>query len=748
MMQRMSVIVFCMLMACGCQRAAEDRLRITLWHQMMQPERVLLRLAIDEFEAAHPEVEIRALYKETEELRNGFQAAVLAGVGPELVFGPSDVIGPYQRMGIVQDMSPWLDSAWQTDFLPAALIRLPELAASGQAAEDEVLLQVGDRIGNHLALVINRHLIEKAPRDSDEMLRYAKQATEDRNGDGVPETYGLVWNFTEPFFAVPFLTGYGTWVFEEIGSKEPNLNTPAAVEAYEFILSLRDEHRVIPPNCDYEMADSLFKSGHAAMIINGDWSWSGYLELENIDAVVAPLPTISATGLPMAPMAATKGYSLSSVARGEAADMAMELVRYMTSTDVQMRNMQRLKTLPSRKLLLDDPLIQDDATLAASALQMKNCKPMPVVSELRAVWDGMRPAYQMLLGGNHTAAQAAAAMQKATLENVELINADVQPSAIAGLIRWIGYGLVACLTFWQRHSFVDLIRDLPKNKLAYVFVAPSLLIIFLTIVFPFFYNVALSFSNMSLKNFQDWQIIGLQNYADVFTNATFLVVFVKTIAWTVINVFFHVALGLFLAVLLNGPVAGKSLYRVLLIIPWAVPAYITALTWRGMFDYTYGAVNLIAARLGLPVINWLNDEWAMFGACLLTNIWLGVPFMMVIALGGMQGIPKSLYEAARIDRASSWDQFWNITVPMLKPVMVPAITLGTIWTFNNLNVIWLVSNGGEPGDKTHILVSYVYRAVFNLYQYSYGAALSMVIFFILLVFSVLFLHRTNAAEGV
>jgi arabinogalactan oligomer/maltooligosaccharide transport system permease protein len=114
----------------------------------------------------------------------------------------------------------------------------------------------------------------------------------------------------------------------------------------------------------------------------------------------------------------------------------------------------------------------------------------------------------------------------------------------------------------------------------------------------------------------------------------------------------------------------------------------------------------------------------------------------------MQGIPKSLYEAARIDRASSWDQFWNITVPMLKPVMVPAITLGTIWTFNNLNVIWLVSNGGEPGDKTHILVSYVYRAVFNLYQYSYGAALSMVIFFILLVFSVLFLHRTNAAEGV
>ena len=127
----------------------------------------------------------------------------------------------------------------------------------------------------------------------------------------------------------------------------------------------------------------------------------------------------------------------------------------------------------------------------------------------------------------------------------------------------------------------------------------------------------------------------------------------------------------------------------------------------------------------------------------MANVWLGFPFMMVIALGGMQGIPHELYEAARIDRASRWQQFWHITLPLLKPVLLPAVTLGTIWTFNNLNVIWLVSNGGEPQDSTHILVSYVYKAVFNLYRYGYGAALSMVIFVILLAFSVLFLQRTQ-----
>ncbi len=135
-------------------------------------------------------------------------------------------------------------------------------------------------------------------------------------------------------------------------------------------------------------------------------------------------------------------------------------------------------------------------------------------------------------------------------------------------------------------------------------------------------------------------------------------------------------------------------------------------------------------------------------ACILTNVWLGFPFMMVIALGGLQSIPQELYEAAEVDGASPFQRLRKITLPMLKPVMIPAITLGVIWTFNNLNVVWLVSNGGEPSDKTHILVSYVYKAAFNLYRYGYAAALSMIIFFILLLFGINFIKRTRATEGI
>src|SRR5207237_8926509 len=132
----------------------------------------------------------------------------------------------------------------------------------------------------------------------------------------------------------------------------------------------------------------------------------------------------------------------------------------------------------------------------------------------------------------------------------------------------------------------------------------------------------------------------------------------------------------------------------------------------------------------------------------ITNIVLVFPFTMVIALGVHQSIPDELYEAADVDGASKWFQFWNITAPLLRPVMIPAITLGVVWTFNNINVIWLVSNMGEPADSTHILVSYVYKAAFNMYRFGWAAALSVVIFGILFLFSQVFLKKTRAAESI
>ena len=283
-----------------------------------------------------------------------------------------------------------------------------------------------------------------------------------------------------------------------------------------------------------------------------------------------------------------------------------------------------------------------------------------------------------------------------------------------------------------------------------VLVCPALIVILAVVAFPLAFNFILAFSNADMYHIRDWRIIGFDQFVSVFRQQLFWSILLKTVIWTAANIFFHVTIGVFLAVVLHQKlIRGKSIWRVLLILPSTLPQYIAALTWRGMFNYEFGAINLLITKyLHLPPVQWLTSPFEAFLAVIITNIWLGFPFMMVIALGGLQSIPDDLYEAAEVDGASKWSQFWNITAPLLRPVMVPAITLGVVWTFNNINVVWLVSNGGEPGDSTHTLVSYVYKAAFNFYRFGWAAALSVVIFAILFTFSQVFLKRTRAAEAV
>lgn len=278
---------------------------------------------------------------------------------------------------------------------------------------------------------------------------------------------------------------------------------------------------------------------------------------------------------------------------------------------------------------------------------------------------------------------------------------------------------------------------------------PALIVIVGVVAFPLFYNVVLSLSNANIYHIRDWRIVGFAQYVSVLRQELFWSILLKTIAWTAINLVFHVTLGVLLAVVLHQKfIRGKAAWRIALILPWAMPQYITALTWRGMFNYEYGAVNLLITKvLHMSPVQWLTSPFEAFLAVIIANVWMGFPFMMIIALGGLQSIPEDVYEAADVDGASKWFQFWNITVPLLRPVMIPAITLGVIWTFNNINVVWLVSNGGEPADKTHILVSYVYKAAFSMYRFGWAAALSVVIFAILFVFSQVLMKKTRATEA-
>jgi arabinogalactan oligomer/maltooligosaccharide transport system permease protein len=275
------------------------------------------------------------------------------------------------------------------------------------------------------------------------------------------------------------------------------------------------------------------------------------------------------------------------------------------------------------------------------------------------------------------------------------------------------------------------VKEARSLRLALWFLLPASLVLAAVIAYPFFYNFYISLTNWNMYHFRDPRLIGPYHYLRLFSEPDFYRIFGKTIAWTGINLVFHFVLGVSAALLLNRPLRGRSVYRALLILPWAMPQYISALTWRGMFNVEYGAVNLWLGKLGIEPIGWFSSEFWAFVAPTITNIWLGFPFIMVVALGGLQSIPQELYEAAKIDGAGPVRRFFSITLPMLKPVLLPALVLGTIWTFNNLNVIWLVTDQGLPADKTHILVTYVYKAAFFYYRYGYAAAFSVFIFLVL-----------------
>lgn len=286
-----------------------------------------------------------------------------------------------------------------------------------------------------------------------------------------------------------------------------------------------------------------------------------------------------------------------------------------------------------------------------------------------------------------------------------------------------------------------------KKASPLLLVLPAILVLLVIVAYPLIYGISLSFTNMNLYTFRNPQPIGFQNFIDILSSVDLYTTALRTILWTVVNVFFHVLGGLFLALLLNRKLPMKNFYRVLLMIPWAMPQYIATITWKNMFRGQYGTIDIILNMMGIHGIQWLTNPNYTFLACIITNIWLGIPFMMTVILGGLQSIPKEMYEAAEIDGVRAWRKLKDITLPLLKPVLVPAITLGTIWTFNMVNIIFIFTeNAGQ--NETQILVSRVYRDAFTYFSYGKAAAFSVVIFLMLALFSIIFIRVMKGGEGV
>ena len=312
-------------------------------------------------------------------------------------------------------------------------------------------------------------------------------------------------------------------------------------------------------------------------------------------------------------------------------------------------------------------------------------------------------------------------------------------------------GAVTVVEFLAYLLLVRLLKS--QHALAFMLLLPGIVAVTFFVIFPIGWDVVLSFTNMNLYHVDDYVFVGFRNYVNVFQGAIlhkygFWAIFLRTIEWTAVNVGISVTLGMGLALLLNRRMRLAPLYRALLIVPWALPQVIAVLAIRGAdFDEQFGLVNILLGYLHLGPYPWRTDGSWLFASAIITNIWLGVPFMMFILLGALQSISDEYYEAADIDGATWFQQFRRITLPMIQPVMVPAVVLSVIWTFNNINVIYLMSNSQIP-EEAQILVTAIYSAGFQFYRYAFSAAFAAVTFLILFGFAATYIRLSRATQAV
>ncbi|WP_431969035.1 carbohydrate ABC transporter permease [Actinacidiphila sp. bgisy160] len=287
-----------------------------------------------------------------------------------------------------------------------------------------------------------------------------------------------------------------------------------------------------------------------------------------------------------------------------------------------------------------------------------------------------------------------------------------------------------------------------RNWYAWAMVAPVVAVIGVLVLYPLVRGIYLSLTDANSQNVgrtigvnkipDSFSWVGFKNYTEILSGADhqFWPHFTWTILWTVICVTLHYGLGLGLAMLLNRKLRGRTFYRMVLILPWAVPTFVTVFSWRLILADDGGILNTVLDWAHLPTPAWLSDSFWQKTSAILVNTWVGVPFMMVSLLGGLQSIPSELYEAAEMDGATPWQRFRFVTLPGLRSVSSTVILLGVIWTFNQFVVIFLLF-GASAGQDAQILVTWAYRLGFGQdpRDYAGSAAYGVIILSMLIVFA-------------
>jgi arabinogalactan oligomer/maltooligosaccharide transport system permease protein len=690
----------------GLAEAAE----VVLWHSYRGAEEEALGLVADAFQAqtGHTVARVAVPFGAFD---SKVETAIPRGNGPDLFIAAHGSLGKWSTMGLVQ---PWPGPT--------------EVLEAHRPVTVEALAHTGVQYGLPLAyksllLLYDPELVDTPPTTTEELIAMAKEHT----GDG---RYGLAYQATEPYFHAPWMHAFGAAAYTAEG--EVQLDGPEHTAAFAFTRRLGRDEGIVPPQPTAELITRLYQDGNAAFVISGPWF------LADIDRPVAaaPLPMVSEAGAPAQPYLTVDGVFLADQAPQP--DAAVAFMAFLAGPEGS-----RIRQEVGRQAVSATDIVSEDPLLQVLAVQSESAVPLPTDPGVLAVWEAQARAIRRVIRG--AAAPETAAREAQThwrvLSRPAPPPADPRPYLVLALL------VLGGLAIWLLRPLADpaFRSRMWAHRRNYLWVLPAGLAMSVLVVLPFVTGAAVS---LFAHHQGEWTFVGLRHFLDILlardwpitSPMSFAYTLGVTVLWTVTNLTLHVAIGVALAMVLREPwIRMRGLWRALLIIPWAVPNYITALIWKGMFHAQYGAVNaLLGAALGLgqpAEVDWFGSFATGFCANLTTNTWLGFPFMMVVTLGALQAVPRDLEEAAEVDGAGWWFRFRHVVWPLLRPALLPAVILGSIWTFNMFNIVYLVS-AGEPDGSTEILISEAYRWAFSRgNRYGYAAAYAVIIFGVLLMYS-------------
>ncbi|HEV2558163.1 MAG TPA: sugar ABC transporter permease [Microvirga sp.] len=304
---------------------------------------------------------------------------------------------------------------------------------------------------------------------------------------------------------------------------------------------------------------------------------------------------------------------------------------------------------------------------------------------------------------------------------------------------------VAAAEVRQRPRLSPLERG--ERRLGILLLAPAFILLAAVVLYPIVQLIITSFQFNQLT--QPWMgtpFVGFENYARAFSDTRFWEATWHTFLYILVTVPGAVIVGLGLALLANQPFRIKWPVRLGLLLPWALPLVFSGLIFRWFFEYSQGLVNNTLIALGFAAKPWLTDPTYAFVAICIAIIWKTSSFVALVLLAGLQTIPRSLYEAAEIDGASKWQQFWEITLPMLRPAIVVALIFRTITSIQTFDIPYAMTNGG-PGNSTETLAMYIHQTTIDFLDLGYGSALAVLMFIVSVIATAGYLRYTRRDPG-